>query len=94
MHQTDIVVKDEEARRLKLRVIVLRDEVATLQDELADKDTKIHKLSQQYDDIRVQLDRVNQTCLSQETQIQSHMRQQSEFKVLPSGLLPCVVHCF
>lgn len=81
MHQTDLVVKDEEARRLKLRVMVLRDEVATLRDQLADKDSKIHKLSQQYEDKRVQLDHMNQTCINQETQMRSQARQQSELKV-------------
>ncbi|KAJ4395889.1 hypothetical protein N0V93_000104 [Gnomoniopsis smithogilvyi] len=80
MHQTDLVVKDEEARRLKLRVVVLRDEVATLRDQLADKDSRIRELSQQYDDIVVQLDRVNQTCTTQETQLRSQARQQSELK--------------
>lgn len=82
MHQTDLVVKDEEARRLKVRVVVLRDETAALRDQLADKDGKISKLSQQHDDIRVQLEHLNQTCASQETQLRSQARQQSELKVL------------
>lgn len=81
MHHTDLVVKDEEARRLKLRVVVLRDEVAILRDQLTDKESRIRKLSQQYDDIVVQLDRVNQTCINQETQLRSQARQQAELKV-------------
>lgn len=81
MHQTDLVVKDEEARRLKLRVVVLRDEAASLRDQLADRDSKIRTLSQQYDDIRVQLDRMSQTCIDQETQLLSQARLQSEIKV-------------
>lgn len=86
MHQTSIVVKDEEARRLKLRVMVLRDEVDTLRDQLADKDGKIHKLSQQYEDICVQLERMNQTCNEQETQLRSQARQQADLKVLQTAL--------
>lgn len=81
MHQTDLVVKDEEARRLKLRVIVLRDEAAALRDQLSDKDSKLYRLSQQHDDIRVQLDHLSQTCANQETQLRSQARQQSELKV-------------
>lgn len=81
MHRTDIVVKDEEARRLKLRVMVLRDEAGALRDQLADKDSKIRKLSQQHEDLCVQLERVNQTCANQESQLRSQARQQAELKV-------------
>ncbi|KAI3396274.1 hypothetical protein diail_12356 [Diaporthe ilicicola] len=80
MHQTDLIVKDEEARRLKLRVIVLRDEVAALRDQLAEKDDRISNLSQQYEDIRTQLDRMNQTCQDQADQLRSQARQYSDLK--------------
>lgn len=87
MHKTNIVVKDEEARRLKLRVMVLRDEVDALRDQLADKDGKIRKLSQQYEDICMQLERMNQTCTEQETQLRTQARQQADLKVLRTA--PC-----
>ncbi|PSR97671.1 hypothetical protein BD289DRAFT_362147, partial [Coniella lustricola] len=80
LHRTDIVFKDEEARRLKLRVVVLRDEAASLRDQLADKSAEIIRISQQYDDLRVELDRLSQTCLAQEAQLRSQARQQSELK--------------
>lgn len=83
MHQTDLIVKDEEARRLKLRVIVLRDEVAVLRDQLAEKDDRMSNLSQQYDDIRAQLDHMNQTCQDQADQLRTQARQHSDLKVLP-----------
>lgn len=83
MHQTDLIVKDEEARRLKLRVIVLRDEVAVLRDQLAEKDDRISNLSQQYEDICAQLGRMNQTCQDQADQLRLQARQYSDLKVLP-----------
>lgn len=93
MHQTDLVVKDEEARRLKLRIVLLRDETATLRDQMAQKDSQIYTLSQQYDDIRAQLDRTNKTCAEQENQLRSQAREQASLKVccvstdrLPGGL--------
>lgn len=93
MHETDLAIKDEEARRLKLRVVVARDEAAALRDQLADKDSRIRQLSQKYDDIRVQLDHLNQTCANQEAQLRSQARQQSELKVLntaPHTLRACI----
>lgn len=92
MHQTDLIVKDEEARRLKLRVIVLRDEVAVLRDQLAEKDDRISNLSQQYDDISAQLGRMNQTCQEQADQLRLQAKQQSDLKVLPSSLMLCFAH--
>lgn len=92
MHRTDIVVKDEEARRLKLRVMVLRDEAGTLRDHLAEKDSKMRKLSQQYEDICVQLDRMNHTCANQETQLRSQSRQQAELKVLNTTPNKRIIH--
>lgn len=82
MHQTDLIAKDEEARRLKLRVIVLRDEVAVLRDQLAEKDDRISNLSQQYEDICVQLGQMKQTCQDQAEQLRLQARQQSDLKVL------------
>ncbi|POS77002.1 hypothetical protein DHEL01_v204601 [Diaporthe helianthi] len=80
MHQTDLTVKDEEARRLKLRVIVLRDEVAVLRDQLTEKDDRISNLSQKYEDIAAQLGRMNQTCKDQADQLGLQARQQSDLK--------------
>lgn len=91
MHQTDLVVKDEEARRLKLRIVVLRDEAASLRDELADKASKITKLTKQYDEACAQLERMNQTCIQQETQLRSQTRQQAELKVRWSQTVPLPV---
>lgn len=81
MHQTDIILKDEEARRLKLRIIVLRDEAATLRDQLVDKDSRIRTLSAQYETICAQLERMEQTCQSQADQLRSQAKQQSDLKV-------------
>lgn len=92
MHQTDLVVKDEEARRLKLRVIVLRDEVAVLRDQLAEKDDRISNLSQQYDDICAELGRMNQTCQDQADQLRLQARQQSDLKVLPPNSILRTTH--
>ncbi|ROV89636.1 hypothetical protein VSDG_08089 [Cytospora chrysosperma] len=85
MHQTDLIIKDEEARRLKLRVLVLRDDAATLRDQLADKDSRIHQLSKQYDDVRSQLDVMKQTCQDQENQLRSQAQQHTELKVYPNS---------
>ena len=92
MHQTDLIVKDEEARRLKLRVIVLRDEVAVLRDQLAEKDDRISNLSQQYEDICAQLGRMNQINQDQADQLRLQARQYSDLKVLSPGSMVSMKH--
>ena len=41
VHQIDLVNKDEEARRLKLRVLALRDDNASLKDAVAQKHARL-----------------------------------------------------
>lgn len=89
-----MVFKDEEARRLKLRVVVLKDEVANLRDQLADKDSKIRNLSQQQDGMRAEFERVNQTCITQESQLRLQARQHSELQVLEASKHCGIENCF
>ncbi|KAK0755551.1 hypothetical protein N5P37_011953, partial [Trichoderma harzianum] len=55
-HKTDLISRDEDARRLQLRVLLLRDENARLQDKCAAKDEEIKDLSRDGDQLRVELD--------------------------------------
>ncbi|KAK4077951.1 uncharacterized protein Triagg1_3645 [Trichoderma aggressivum f. europaeum] len=55
-HKTDLISRDEDARRLQLRVLLLRDENTRLQDKCAAKDEEIKALSQDGDRLRVELD--------------------------------------
>ena len=44
VHKTTLVTRDEEARRLKLQTVVLRDQKAALEDKLSEKDENIKRL--------------------------------------------------
>lgn len=55
-HKTDLISRDEDARRLQLRVLLLRDENTRLQDKCAAKDEEIRALSRDGDQLRVELD--------------------------------------
>ncbi|MDA4132533.1 MAG: hypothetical protein OK454_05325 [Thaumarchaeota archaeon] len=92
-HQTDLVVKDEDARRLQVRIVLLRDEAATLKDQLAQKDANMSKLTRHYDDVCAKVDRLGQQCRDQETQLHTSTREHAELKVRlrRSGEICCVV---
>ncbi|KAL7929084.1 hypothetical protein V8C35DRAFT_316566 [Trichoderma chlorosporum] len=57
-HKTDLIGRDEEARRLQLRVLLLRDENTRLQDKCTEKDAEIRALSRDGDQLRVELDEI------------------------------------
>ncbi|KAL7788173.1 hypothetical protein V8C37DRAFT_411741 [Trichoderma ceciliae] len=68
-HKTDLISRDEDARRLQLRVLLLRDENAQLQDKCAAKDGEIKALSQNSDKLRVELDEIKMQNRSKDAQI-------------------------
>ncbi len=65
-HQTELVVKDEGARRLQLRNVLLQDENTSLQERIGQNNIRIGQLSAQYDDARLQLDNASEKHKEQE----------------------------
>ena len=56
LHQTELIKRDEDARRLKLRTLTLRDENASLKDSLAHKDVHQRQWIKQRNQLRSELD--------------------------------------
>jgi 21S rRNA (uridine2791-2'-O)-methyltransferase len=81
VHECDLLVKEEETRRLKLRSMVLGDETSALKDQLVLKETRIKELVEQVDDIRSQLDGAQEKSRRQDNLMQSQAREISNLKV-------------
>ncbi|KAK0709410.1 hypothetical protein B0T26DRAFT_742859 [Lasiosphaeria miniovina] len=79
-HQANLLVKDEEARRVKLRSMLLRDENSSLKGRVAQKTAQIKNLVDQGDDIRSQLESVQQKCRRQEAMVQAQAREINNLK--------------
>ncbi|KAH6842514.1 hypothetical protein B0I37DRAFT_345584 [Chaetomium sp. MPI-CAGE-AT-0009] len=79
-HDCDLVVKEEEARRLKLRSMVLRDETSGVKDQLAQRDLRVKELVVQIDDVRSQLDSALEKSRRQENLMQSQAREITNLK--------------
>lgn len=56
IHQSDIVTKTEQSRRLRTRVLVLRDDKTLLGDQLSQKETLIKSLLEERDRLRLELE--------------------------------------
>ncbi|KAK4152126.1 hypothetical protein C8A00DRAFT_44770 [Chaetomidium leptoderma] len=80
IHECDLVVKEEDARRLKLRSMVLRDETSGLKDQLAQKDIRVKELVDQIDDVRRQLDSMHEKGRRQDQLMQSQAREITNLK--------------
>ena len=83
IHECDLLVKDEGARRLKLRNMVLDDDASVLRDQLAQKDGRIQELFAQFDDVRSQLDGAHEKSRRQDNLMQSQAREIANLKVRP-----------
>lgn len=81
VHQTDLLVREEDGRRMKLRSMVLRDDNSSLKDQVAHRDNRIKILIQRADDARHLIESIQQQCARQEKQIQAQMREIAHLKV-------------
>lgn len=81
IHQTDRVNRDEDARRLRLRVLSLRDENASLKDMLLRKDARVILATKQGDKVRAELDDAKETIRSQDVRLKKHAAEMSNLKV-------------
>ncbi|EHK40527.1 hypothetical protein TRIATDRAFT_85599 [Trichoderma atroviride IMI 206040] len=72
LHETDLINRDEESRRLQLRVFLLQDENTQLQDRCAAKDDEIKTLSRRNDKLRVKLDEAKSQNTSEDEQMKEN----------------------
>ena len=81
IHASELVTKDDEARRLNVQILLLRDDNATLKDEIVNKQTQIKQSAAQCDDLSVQLDTAHDKCRGLESKLRLQAREKSALKV-------------
>lgn len=86
-HKTEILVKDEETRRMRLRSMVLSDEAASLKGAVAQRESRIKSLAEQTSDARAQLDSLQEKCRRQEKMMQNQAREIANLKVCSAEVL-------
>ncbi|KAF4438095.1 hypothetical protein F53441_12856 [Fusarium austroafricanum] len=69
VHQMDLTGRDEEARLLKLRLLTLRDENASLKDRLIQRDALVKKLTKKGNDAHAELADTKDKLKTQEMQL-------------------------
>jgi galactose-1-phosphate uridylyltransferase len=81
IHEGDLIIKDEEARRLRVRNLIHRDEAFGLKEQLAQRDTRIKELLDQVCDVRVQLHNAQEKSRRQDNLMLTQSREIATLKV-------------
>ncbi|KAF4966142.1 hypothetical protein FSARC_6141 [Fusarium sarcochroum] len=69
VHQMDLTGRDEEARLLKLRLLTMRDENASLKDRLVQRDALVKQLTKQGNDAHTELAETKEKLKVQDMQL-------------------------
>ncbi|KAI0383243.1 hypothetical protein F5Y04DRAFT_250917 [Hypomontagnella monticulosa] len=77
---TELLIKDEDARRLRLRILMLKDENTSLRDQIALNNDVNTKLTTQRNDLRAQIEAKMELVRSQEKQLRKQEREYSNLK--------------
>lgn len=81
MRKTDLIIKDEDARRLRLRILLLENENDDLHEQLVFSDDRIDGLEQEGNEARAELDDTRDDMQRQEAEFRSKTRELNLMKV-------------
>lgn len=81
LHQTELVKRDEDARRLKLRAITLQDDNAALKENISKKESYHRQWIKQRDQLRAELDEARDMIRSHESRAKKQTLEASNLKV-------------
>jgi hypothetical protein len=81
IRNSDLIIKDEAARRLRLRILLLEDENDELHEQLAIEDNRTDELEQECSELRKQLEEAEIETQRRETELRTRARELSNLKV-------------
>ncbi len=81
LRNTEMLIKDEGARRLRLRILMLENENDDLHEQLALGDDRIDILEQESGELRGLLGQAQEDVCRQETEIRTQARELQNLKV-------------
>jgi hypothetical protein len=81
LHQTELIKRDEDARKLKLKTLTLRDENAELKDNVSQKDYYYRQWIKKRDQLRAELDEARDIIRNNETRAKKQALEMTNLKV-------------
>lgn len=89
LRNTDLIIKDEGARRLRLRILMLETENDELHEQLSAGDDRIDVLEQDSEDLSAQLANAQEQIAQLEAQIRTQTREMSNLKARSYNMVLC-----
>lgn len=89
LQNTELIVKDEASRRLRLQILLLENENDEMHRQLATGEDRIDGLEEDNEDLRAQLDQAQEDTKKIETELRVQTRELNNVKVfsVPRGQL-------
>jgi len=81
LRKADLIIKDEGARRLRLRILLLENENDELHEQLALADDRIDGLEQEGEDARAQLEVAQEDSHRFEAELRNQTRELKNLQV-------------
>lgn len=81
LRKSDVIIKDESARRLRLRILLLENENDDLHEQLALADDRIDGLEQATEELQGQYDQAQEDARLQESNLRVQTRELYNLKV-------------
>lgn len=69
LHETELIGRDEDKRRLKLQLLALRDENSLLEDTVQKKDSQYGRLAEKHESVQAQLENMRDSSRSQDAKL-------------------------
>ena len=80
--KSDLIVKDEAARRLRLRILLLEGENDDLHEQLALADDRIDVLEQEGEELRGQFEEAQDDAQRHESELRAQTRELNNLQVI------------
>lgn len=81
LHKTESITRDEEARLLQLRLLMMRDENTDLRETIGQRDFMISTMMRDTDQLRLDLDGSKQTIRGQDARLKKQDIDMASLKV-------------
>jgi uncharacterized coiled-coil DUF342 family protein len=85
--KSDLIVRDEGARRLRLRILLLEGENDGLHEQLALADDRIDVLEQEAEELRAEFEQAQENACYHESELRVQTRELNNLKVWLIGSL-------
>lgn len=84
LRKSELIVKDEAARRLKVRLLALEHDNDDLHEQLAQEEDRIDELEQAGEELRAQLEEAQENSSRFEAEMRTQARIIHNLKVIPN----------